>query len=697
MSKELENAIGDAVGGAPLGKRAGGYFRQFLQEGQYVGEVFSIAYETARVQIHDHERRQVGGIPALSFLLATRVSPNEAEVDPVQEDSSAILLRVMDATDLPDSKQAESVRAETARKVSGEIENHWDSETAMDADTRVYLGYAGVRCRILGTFFLEEDDNAPGEIALRFGSDISNYYPNRGLKVYKPTGAALEKIVNYVHASDLEDKLSTDIVPLGHVRYASTNRKGQRVDDVPVSIHPADLLTQKTAVFGMTRTGKSNTMKIIAQAVYNLRLSEGNNRIGQIIFDTNGEYANENVQDNEDALKNIWKRLGVKERDGEVSTYGIADHPNDPKRKMMRVNFHRDDDLPIGKEIIDGILAEETSKYLVNFREIRFEPPPQDDPSAKTRYDRRVLCYRALLDKAELKAPEEMPPKTSGLFGAKLREAMRESTDENRAGDYARAANILEDDESSWGRVAEAMGILRDFVHSGKSSGYDKFNEDYMKTSSTGDPWADDGLKKILEMFSYANGSRIVGRAKVYHSNTADSDYADDVYDDLLNGKLVIIDQSTGEPRNNKEAADRVMWKIFRGNQDVFRDGKTPPDIIVYVEEAHNQLPSEKEADLENVWVRTAKEGAKFRIGMVYATQEVSTIQRNILKNTANWFIGHLNNTDETRELRKYYDFADFEQSILRAQDKGFLRVKTLSNPFVVPVQVRRFSATDAE
>ena len=46
----------------------------------YVGEVYSLGYDDALVQIHDHHRALVGGIPALSFLLATRI------IDPVDFD-----------------------------------------------------------------------------------------------------------------------------------------------------------------------------------------------------------------------------------------------------------------------------------------------------------------------------------------------------------------------------------------------------------------------------------------------------------------------------------------------------------------------------------------------------------------------------------------------------------------------------------
>lgn len=65
-----------------------------LIEGEaYVGEVLSIGYNEALVQIHDFNRQQVGGVPALSFLLATRITPGTTP-DIRKEDSSLILLRV---------------------------------------------------------------------------------------------------------------------------------------------------------------------------------------------------------------------------------------------------------------------------------------------------------------------------------------------------------------------------------------------------------------------------------------------------------------------------------------------------------------------------------------------------------------------------------------------------------------------------
>lgn len=686
-------------------------FGDIVQRNQYVGDIYSINYETAKVVIHDNERQKVGGIPGLSFLIATRIIPDQADIEFSEEDSSVILLRVMDAAPLPNASEAERIRVETAERVSGETSQHWDGEGAMDVRTRVHLGYAGVQCRIIGTFYLEDDVKKPDSpLKLKFGSDISNYYPNRGLKVYKPNADALQTIVNYIDPVNLQDHIekygTREKVKLGCVRYASTNRKYQMVDDVPVYIYPADLLAQKSALFGMTRTGKSNTTKIIAKSVYELRYpktaADQSLRVGQVIFDPNGEYANENVQDNNNALKNIWKlnyrgdaEAGERaHKEQEMVTYGISARGDDPDRRLMLLNFYNENNLQIGKEIIDNLFTSEDPTYLKNFTQVTFEAPDEHDRSAMVRHSRRVLAYRAVLYRAGFTVPSGVIPRTAGLFNEKLISALQDYTGDDEVA-YHAAGLAFSNATPNWGQIADAFESLEKFIRGGQDTGYKDFENWYIsqRPGASGDRWADEDFKKVLGIFQYPNGVRRIGKAATQHTASTNTDYAVDIYKDLVAGKLVIIDQSNGDPELNESSARRVMSYIFEQNKQSFTSGNTPSDIIVYLEEAHNLLPSDKEKDYKDIWVRTAKEGAKLRIGMVYATQEVSSIQKNILKNTANWFIGHLNNTDETKELCKYYDFEDFEASIRRAQDRGFLRVKTLSNFFIVPVQVDRFDA----
>lgn len=686
-----------------------------LRPDDLVGDLLKMDYAECEVLVHDHLRQRVGGLPLGCFLLATRL-PCSSTPDPLQEDTNLLLLRVVGQSRLPNSAEADSSRFLAGQRVAT-LDEVWDAEGKTDQFTLHQLRYAGVRCRVLGTFRMRDDGR--GKWFLSFGADVSNFYSGRGMKVYKPVGPALLRIVNFAKpGTDDTHALAGKRVPVGRVRYASSERVNDpQGENVQVDLDPTDLIARRTALFGMSRTGKSNTTKVIASSVFRIREQDASKgRVGQLIFDVNGEYANENTQDgsqeNAACLKNVAAHTNNSSQD-DVATYGLAPHPYDPQRKIVKINFFGAipskwttydevcrslESLLVGKTLIDNVLAQESSKYITNFRNTPLEVPNALDMSAATRFKRSVMVYRAVLHAAGFPTPSSMSTAyIKGLFGTELINALNASQSAD-APMFAQAATVFGKDNPAWDEFVDACKGLRRFIQDGNASGYSAFNGAY-QAKKDGRSWHDDRLTGLLSIFEYPNGPRALRPLLSEHDAASVGDYAQAVVDDLLQGRLVIFDQSLGDPDMNRAAAERIMWALFNRQKQAFvspakdDDGSLipPPDVLVYAEEAHNLLPANSSADVSNIWSRVAKEGSKYRIGLVYATQEPSSIQSNIMKNTDNWFVAHLNNGDETKELRKYYDFSDFEQSILQVPDPGFLRMRSLSNPYVVPVQVHRF------
>lgn len=683
------------------------------QDSRRVGFTLSMDYSEALVMVHDRWRSDVEGIPHNSYLLAATFDPSAfATTPPV--DRRVILLRVTGRA--PIETDSEHLRA-----ITQFFQENPDVRTGrlegLEPITVNRMSWSGMRGRILGTFFVGQDGK------LRMGTDIEDIFATRMMRVYKPTPTALQKIVNYVdpdrvkNAED-EAKAAGVGVPvpfqIGTVRYTSTQHMAERGGStrVPVYISPVDFLARRTAVFGMTRTGKSNTTKTMASQVATTAF-QTHQPIGQLIFDINGEYSNANEQDAGSAINDVFPDMTVRYRI--VSTPGFRD---------LRSNFYND--LPVALELIRHAVEDQGrlagSNDFKNFLSMNLEAPDPSDMSAVNRWKRKASIFRSILFSAgydpdpENSARQEISVgKTpladivrkglqngvldsgslNGVDGTEteddLAETCRNHFGLNPAGRGNYTASLT-DVNQFWRTVREV-----EVAAGGYRNDVDGILSKAATRSRAGSPWLDELERSLLSVLvgkSSLNDSPIIGRqaigaAKEYHGPHGSKEIANDIYALLREGRIVILDLSVGSPSIREELSKKLVREIFQKSSAQFNRGQRPPRVVIYVEEAHNLIG--KKAELTEIWPRIAKEGAKYGIALVYATQEPSSIHQNILANTENFFVTHLNNDTEIRALSGFYDFADFGAGLKRSQDVGFARIKTLSANFVTPTQILKF------
>jgi hypothetical protein len=451
---------------------------QMPKTGNYVGNPFYLDYDKARLLVADAWKIKAGGLPQGSFLLAYYTNPIDKEV------SEAILLRVIGPTSLPTDSDVVASMVEFYKEgLSSE-----GRKVNIDEVTRYEFSFSGIECRVLGTFYVDK------EKITCFGADVENFVSAHHYKVIKPSPEVLGKIVNF-RKGEITGT-ATDI-ELGSVRYSSTRRFQEAIPSVPVYVTPKDFLGKRTAMFGMTRTGKSNTVKITIESVEsmtNLALNatlpnkrgdrkvteeelallepfENNSPrypIGQIIFDVNGEYANANLQDKGTAIFEIYAEKTLR--------YSVITKDN---FRVMKVNFY--DDIESGFELIRSYLAEASGDYLKSFLAIDLTQPEsyKDEPdgSEATRHDRRIAAYLCVLKKAGFKEPQDFKVR---FCGNKILNAL--------AGGINPEQGITLDEAVSWWTT-----IWDNYT-------IDKYFSDYQKKSKK--EWADEDLKSILVMLT---------------------------------------------------------------------------------------------------------------------------------------------------------------------------------------------------
>ena len=609
------------------------FFEEIKKEENFVGSLYDLDYEEAKILVNDFDKNSVKGLPHGCLLVA--IYNNELR----QNQTEAILLRVIGVCEIPQKK--EIIQSMTDSYISKK-ENR--ANTDPDIYTKYFYQFSGLSCRVLGTFFLNKDKK------LIFGTDIENFLGAHNYRVYKPQKQQLQIIVN----ENTESSNNETQEKIGILRYASSQSYDEDKNYAPdVFLRTNDIVARRTAFFGMTRTGKSNTIKIIISAIENLNVKQ-ERKIGQIIFDVNGEYTFSNRQD-EGSIYDRFKQRVIR-----FST-SLKKSQQHPDVRAVQYNFYNDETLEESFNLLCDELENNMggTKYIDAFRNVSLFDIGDKYSSKERNRLRKIALYKCILFNAKFSIAENYKLFFSGIDGFPI--------------------------PKNGFTIREAM------------EWFEKAEESLKKgQSSSGEKYWDSGYESLYNMLFKRQGAgfnSLLNFNKL-HSLKGGNDYKKDIDSALREGKIILVDLSTASTETQQKYIDRLCSHIFAKSMEKFTNDEEPEFIQMYFEEAHNIFPKD-DKDLKNIYNRLAKEGAKLKIGISYSTQEVSSIAPSILKNTQNWFISHLNNKDEIKALEKYYDFADFSQNIIRNSDVGFARVKTYSNNFIVPVQIQKFEVRD--
>lgn len=630
-------------------------------ESRFVGYVLDIGYDEITIITCDPFKVNVGGIPRNSLLIMV---PDSFDQNGKDIPLHFTLLRVLDSAPTPLTKEVQQTYFELQKKSMPELDIFTQSE----------LQWGALKTKVLGMFY--SHPTIPNMI--EFSGDLNNYVSAHKYKIFSPDDALLFLVNN--STVPLENRFAIGKLRLTECRLPLPDKK---LPDVDIYLSTNDFKGCRTAMFGKTRLGKSNVVKLIVQSLIEATQTERN--VGQLIFDINGEYANDNPQDDNLSIRGAFPDRCI--------VYALTPKPNTPS-SPLKLNFYINP--AASKTVLNSLIRQSGrsgSDYIDAF--ISVELPeisainqiPQNRFNEKKRAIRKLQFYFALLNKAGFTCNESeiistLPSaREVSRFDHGFRQELRNAA-------YQFAQLPVPTRPTSIDSLTRELQVIWRFK---------KENPDHPElTTGSGNPLFDPDDTAILEFLEPnpgRSGFMLLVRYRPYHDVTA-GNYTTEVLQLLDEGQTVILDLGNADEILMEYFSRQLSEAVFYHQTEKFTNNDLGNHFVqLYFEEAHNLFGYNDNSDSTRIYRRFAKEGAKYHIGMVYSTQSPSTVNSDLLAQTENFFVAHLASQNDTNNLAKVnIAYESIKSDILQAKTPGYIRMLTRSHRFVVSMQAKKFT-----
>jgi hypothetical protein len=565
-----------------------------------------------------------------------------------------MVLRVQELEALPEPDTREGKLCELLRPSA-------EGASAFGIDT---VGMGILRCELLGMFELQAD----GSGQPLFSSNLALFDPAVCLHLYRADTQAMEMLTN----GTVEVKAR---IELGLLRSGEDLSYLEQPHAAHISM--LDIRGKRTAMFGKTRLGKSNVVKLIVQGMLDITAEQ--RKVGQLIFDVNGEYANSNPQDGDLAIATVYKERCL--------PFFLTDLRGNPEGILLRFNFYErtHDALEVMSELLpEDVVQSPAVRSLFTCQLGALERLPEDNDVQLLRRVRKLMLFWAILDSAGFECDSDWMKARLQRLGMSMPFNPGFSQNLRKAAYLAMNNTPPPSMPFNFSSMALEMRVVARF-----SLVYP--NDPSLSQNGQFIFGSDESIMVDFLCQATGAGTMVLRPCLQYHSPVA-SDFTHSILSALAAGKTVVINLGSADEQIIRYFAKSICQSIFHEQERQFVSNQLNGHYVqIYFEEAHMIFPPNA-GNLVNVYSRFAKEGAKFNIGIVYSTQSPTSVSRDLLSQTENFFIGHLSSDTETKYLSAVQAaFRGCEAQILRNRTPGYMHVLTYSHRYVVPIQAHRY------